>query len=385
MVLAVKDEELTALIQSAIDGDKSAFEKLVSVFTGYILNFVSPLAMNKNEIEDISQEVVIQMFRTIRRLKSPYAFTSWLGRLMLNVVNNYNDKHSRHTKFRADYEEAEDATKSAETDDPYKEAVRAEGMETMLGLIEELPRAQRETLYLYYYQDMSYKEISKTLGITTATVGTNIIKAKARLVEMIQKDKHTIETLGLDEKRFGQMVAGSFALGGQGVATDVAAESLKGFAHTAINNPTVTQLPPTAKADFLTKLAVGIGGLTICASIGLTLVLAPPAAEPTPEAQPPATAPAAYTAEGVTISFVTEDGLDSNVNPIGVNIVIPEADDDVTVDGYTISTGDGPLAISGNGSTINLADLETGEYEIEYSITLDGSTAKVIRNFYITE
>jgi RNA polymerase sigma factor (sigma-70 family) len=72
---------------------------------------------------------------------------------------------------------------------PYKVAEKSLTSGVRIEAINKLPKARRQAIVMHYYDDMSYKEIGKALGISVSTVSTNILRAKAVLKEeWIKKD-----------------------------------------------------------------------------------------------------------------------------------------------------------------------------------------------------
>jgi RNA polymerase sigma-70 factor (ECF subfamily) len=51
--------------------------------------------------------------------------------------------------------------------------------------VDGLPDAQRSAIYLRYFEELSYKEIAEIMAVETATVGTNIMKAKKNIAKAL--------------------------------------------------------------------------------------------------------------------------------------------------------------------------------------------------------
>jgi RNA polymerase sigma-70 factor (ECF subfamily) len=178
-------KEVSGIIKQAIKGNKEAFEILYKRYIKYILYTARTLLDNPNDADDVAQEVILKLYRNIRTLKSPYAFNAYLMRIVRVTCMDWNIKdHSAQTDDISEFED--DLTD--ETDLPEESAEKQELNEAILRVIKKLPEKQRRTLYLYYYCEMSYKEIAELLGTTTQTVGTNILKAKKALKKMIDTE-----------------------------------------------------------------------------------------------------------------------------------------------------------------------------------------------------
>jgi RNA polymerase sigma-70 factor (ECF subfamily) len=374
----IDNDELTRIVRLAMDGDEIGFEELVNAFSKYILSFVGNLVINKEETEDAAQEVVLQIFRSIGTLQSPYAFTSWLRRLMLFVVDDYNDKNSRHVKNRADFTEELAETLESHEESPYEQALRADKNEAVNRIIAELPKVQRTSIYLYYYENLSYKEIAKLLGVSIVTVGTNIKKAKANLKKMMNSDKLIMEA-----------VVGAFTLNSQTFVTDGAIESLKIYAHTmdklAINRPEF--IAKLSESKIWARALATVGGVAVIAVVVLAFALSPDKPAEIPKEAPPVNEPIeiSYSAEGSSIDFVTDSTFGPNVDPVSAHMELAPDDKDSTVIGWRILEADGAELASGNGADMTIPELAPGKYSLEYSAAKSGvAIGKVTRTFHIT-
>jgi RNA polymerase sigma-70 factor (ECF subfamily) len=176
-------------VSEAINGDEHAQEDLCKLFSKSVYMNVSNRLTNQNDIEDVSQEVLIQALKSIHTLKSPYAFSSWLNRIVINTCNNKNVQGAKHDTQALDPETHESLLRIDEREIPDHIIEQADQCSTILTLIAELPKAQQTSLLMYYFDDMSYKEIAEELNVTVGTVSYNISKAKERLKDLIAECK----------------------------------------------------------------------------------------------------------------------------------------------------------------------------------------------------
>ena len=176
---------LNSTISDAIKGDANAQEKLYKVFLKSIHTNVANRLTNQNDVEDVVQEVLIQALKSIHTLKSPYAFSSWLNRIVVNTCSNKNARGAKYDLQSFDPETYESILKIDERKIPENIVEQIDQCSTILALIARLPKAQRTSLLLYYFDDMSYKEIANRLGVTVGAVSYNISKAKENLKNMI--------------------------------------------------------------------------------------------------------------------------------------------------------------------------------------------------------
>jgi RNA polymerase sigma-70 factor (ECF subfamily) len=192
----VRRKKLNALIRQAIAGDASALEQLCRQYAKTILFQTRLLVRNKDDAEDVAQRVAIAMLNDIQKLRSPYAFRSWLQRLIVNACNRQNAMTQREYGRVEGLELAESVVDESLEARPEESAVSKDMERFVGGYLEKLPPAQAVSLTLYYYEELSYKEIAETMGVSLGSVSNTISKAKQNLKKMM-KDNGERDVLGI--------------------------------------------------------------------------------------------------------------------------------------------------------------------------------------------
>jgi RNA polymerase sigma-70 factor (ECF subfamily) len=186
----MQKEQITELAAKAACGDVHAFEDLYSANAQTILFHCRNLIVDKNQYEDVAQEVAIALFRNIETLKEPKAFYGWLHRIIRNTCINHNRKFMSEAESKSiDGSEETLAVLYAERTEENPEQYVTDN-DVFFAMLKDLPPAQRETLILRYYDGLSYKEIAAAFGSTVSTVSTNLIKAKRALGRLIRMDEY---------------------------------------------------------------------------------------------------------------------------------------------------------------------------------------------------
>jgi RNA polymerase sigma-70 factor (ECF subfamily) len=204
--VVLETTELTRTIEEAIKGDAEAFEVLYKKYISTILYYSKMLLDNEEDAYDVAQDVVIKLYTTIGSLKSPYAFYSF----MLKVVKNTCITHNRKMK-RARHESLDVVEKLVSNTESMPEAVyeQKELNAHVRESINKLSEKQRLALFMYYYRGLSYKEISKEMGITLQSVGANITRARQALAKLLDRDDEKGE-LPVKDVTLGVAVAEAF-------------------------------------------------------------------------------------------------------------------------------------------------------------------------------
>jgi RNA polymerase sigma-70 factor (ECF subfamily) len=163
------DDMLVALY---LEGNNSAFDILLNRHQDRLFNYIYFLVRSREVAEDIFQETFVKAITTLQqgRYQNDGKFAAWVTRIAHNLVID---------QFRI--ERNENAISNDEVEfDLLNDAKLAEGtienrmvneqvLKDVRALIDELPDCQREVVFMRYYQDLSFKEISDITGVSINT------------------------------------------------------------------------------------------------------------------------------------------------------------------------------------------------------------------------
>jgi RNA polymerase sigma-70 factor (ECF subfamily) len=142
---------------------------------------------NLHDAEDVAQEAFVAMFKNIKQLRSPEAIDVWMLRIVQNKCNDFLGRRSN----RAEDLDIEDEDILIEEDDedflPAEYAENRELADKLYDVVMGLPAKRREVIFLYYYQDLSYKEIAEVTNSSIKTVSANITRARGMIKKRIEK------------------------------------------------------------------------------------------------------------------------------------------------------------------------------------------------------
>lgn len=129
---------------------------------------------NDADAEDIFQEVFLRYVRHAWKLLEEEHRKAWLIRTTINCSRNlFRSSWSRLR--RVSLEEIKDDTKTNEM-----------GSSEVLEAVRTLPHKYRTVIYLYYYEDMSIREIAQMLSIKEPTIKSQLLRAKRKLKVLLK-------------------------------------------------------------------------------------------------------------------------------------------------------------------------------------------------------
>lgn len=176
--------------------DEHAFSSLVVTYERRIFQLVWRMLGSKEEAEDLTQEVFVQVFRSIHTFRGESKLGTWLYRIAVNLAKNRTMYLARrHQRSQVDLVDAEatDAHERAqgvttgETRRPDLDLVGSRAERAVLECLLELDGEHRELLVLRDVECLSYEEVGVITGLLPGTVKSRLHRARSLLKEAVEK------------------------------------------------------------------------------------------------------------------------------------------------------------------------------------------------------
>jgi RNA polymerase sigma-70 factor (ECF subfamily) len=171
---------VASLVERAISGEKGAFDQMVDMFQGDIFRMVYYRTRSQMDAEDITQDVFVQAYKSLVRLKSPEQFKSWLFSIAVNKVRDFHRKGKFRALFGLYTEGEEDRESPAgrnDDDDALDTMTKKDFWKQVGGLLDKLSKMEREVFMLRFMDDLGIKEIAGVLKKQESTVKTHLYRA----------------------------------------------------------------------------------------------------------------------------------------------------------------------------------------------------------------
>lgn len=167
-----------------------AYKEIVARYQKKLLAYLYRLVGNREEAEDILQNVFVKVYKNISRFDTKRKFSSWIYRIAHNeAVNFLKRRGKRRLVSLEDIETTKDKLYTASLDkSPIDAWISKELKKEMRQALDKLPAKYKEVLTLRYFLDKSYEEIGEILEKPVNTVGTLINRAKKKLLEIIKEE-----------------------------------------------------------------------------------------------------------------------------------------------------------------------------------------------------
>lgn len=173
------------LAQGIQQGNQADMTELVNRYYDALLHYLYRMCGGRQALaEDMVQETFLRLMRKIALYDSQRPFKPWLYAIATNIARNYYQKaDTRYTENPIEATDFED-----ENPQPEYLLMQSEAAEHVANSLALLPDHQREVVVLFYYEEMSQKDIAAVLDIPVGTV-------KSRLSLGLKRLRATLEAL----------------------------------------------------------------------------------------------------------------------------------------------------------------------------------------------
>lgn len=174
---AVSDRDLVATAVSGIDG---SFEELVRRYQRPIAAYVYRMVGNYESALDLTQEIFIKVYNSLRRYRAEFKFSTWIYKIAHNAAVDHLRRNSTREQSLVAGSEGETFDLPIESArlTPEQESERRERRTEIESVIRALPANYRELIILRHSQDLSYEEIVEVTGLPLGTVKNRLFRAR---------------------------------------------------------------------------------------------------------------------------------------------------------------------------------------------------------------
>src|SRR3989344_5273116 len=176
------DEEIAACVQS---GDTESFALLVERYEEKMLRYARKFLFGFEDAEDLVQEFFIKAYVNIQGFNTRRRFSPWLYRIAHNEFLNAIKKrrHAPLLFFDPDIIFPHPVSKDR-ADKNFNEQELRTALEECL---QDLDPKYREPLVLYFFEELTYQQISDIMELPVSTVGVRLRRGKDMLREIYKK------------------------------------------------------------------------------------------------------------------------------------------------------------------------------------------------------
>ena len=183
----------TEIIEQLKQGDELAFKKLVDTHQKLVVNTCYGLVQNREDAEDVAQEVFVEVYRNIDKFRADAKLSTWLYRIAVNRSLNHIRDNKKHKWFQGFEDEVAEKSRellqarTADSDEPEYDFENKQRAIILGEAINSLPKNQKVAFTLSKYEDLSYQEIAEVMDLSVSSVESLLFRAKKGLQKKLYK------------------------------------------------------------------------------------------------------------------------------------------------------------------------------------------------------
>jgi len=173
-------------IDKVINGDASAFAYLVDNYKNMVFSLAYKMTKNKEEAEEVSQDTFIKAFKNLSNFKGDSKFSTWLYRICYHTTLDAIKKNKKNNYTFEINEVTYNQIQSVET--ILQGIERKERSVIMDKCLMKLPDEERSILWMFYYDELSLKEIIEVTNFSEANLKVKLHRARKKLLTIVEKN-----------------------------------------------------------------------------------------------------------------------------------------------------------------------------------------------------
>ena len=180
----------TELIASLKTGDRAACAELLRLNGSIVFNTTLGLLQNKEDAEDVTQDIFVKVFQSIHNFKGEARLTTWIYRIAVTTALEHLRKQKTKKRFGFFQQlfSGESSIPISDIPDFNHPGVRLENKERskeLFAAIDRLPENQKTAFVLSKLEDLSNTEIAEIMQLSVSAVESLLFRARQNLKKLL--------------------------------------------------------------------------------------------------------------------------------------------------------------------------------------------------------
>jgi RNA polymerase sigma-70 factor (ECF subfamily) len=172
------------LVQQAKQGHTEAFSILVERYRQKVFQTGMGFLHNADDAEDLTQDIFVKAWHALKSFDGRSAFKTWLYRIAVNKAIN----QTRKNKLRSFTAINDEVTESQYSDENAEnKLIRQEQKVHIKGAINKLKTNQKKAFILFYYQELSIKDVGEVLDLSQKATESLVFRARKNLQKLLTR------------------------------------------------------------------------------------------------------------------------------------------------------------------------------------------------------
>ena len=182
--------EEKSLIKNLKAKNEEAFKILVEKYKDLVYSTIIPIIQNIDDADDLTQEVFIQIYKSIKNFKEKSSLSTWIYKISISKAYEhlrYKKRKKRFSILVNIFREDDSLIDIPDFHHPGIQLEQKENAKILFDAIEKLPDNQKNIYILKNIQGLSYKKISDIMEKSVASVESILFRAKNNLKNILEK------------------------------------------------------------------------------------------------------------------------------------------------------------------------------------------------------
>jgi len=188
-------QEIDPLIERCLSGDQAAWEDIVRLYRRKVFNIAYKFVGRHDEAEDLTQDVFLKVFKSLRTFDRRANFSTWLISVSRNLcIDHYRSVRRERELVNHDVDVVTLA-RPIGGNTPQAMLERRDRVAMLRTALDKLTPSLRAAIMLRDIQELSYQEIAERLGVPEGTVKSRINRGRTELARQIARLRERQDTV----------------------------------------------------------------------------------------------------------------------------------------------------------------------------------------------
>ena len=172
-------------IKKTLDGDSASFGFLVDKYQNMVFTLAIKMLKHREDSEEVSQDAFIKAYKSLSRFNGESKFSTWLYRIAYNACL---DRIKKNSKF-INTVEINDVTSNEvfQASTVFDSLEKKERSVIIQECMNKLPEDERAIIHLFYFEELSLKEIIEVVSISEGNLKMKLYRARKKLFSIFKK------------------------------------------------------------------------------------------------------------------------------------------------------------------------------------------------------
>ena len=172
-------------IKKILEGDSISFGVIVERYQNMVFTLALKMLKHREESEEVSQDTFIKIYKSLSKFNGESKFSTWIYRIAYNTCL---DRIKKNSKYNNDVE-INDVTSNEifQASTIFDSLENKERSIIIKECMDKLPEEERVIMHLFYFEELSLKEIVEIVSMTEGNIKVKLFRARKKLFSIFKE------------------------------------------------------------------------------------------------------------------------------------------------------------------------------------------------------